>query len=87
MSEKYKVRDQDKLYFITFATVYRLDLFTRVEYKNILTDSLKHCQENKGLELYAWVIMTNHVHLMARSAKGFLLEDIIRDYKNSLRWP
>ncbi|NJN26078.1 MAG: hypothetical protein HC819_08935 [Cyclobacteriaceae bacterium] len=40
MSEKYKVRDQDKLHFNTFAMVYWLDLFTRVEYKNILSDSL-----------------------------------------------
>jgi len=31
--------------------------------------------------LYAYVIMTNHIHLIARAKEGFLLSDIIRDYK------
>lgn len=81
MSEKYKVRDQDKLHFVTFATSYWLDIFTREQYKQVLIDSLKYCQQKKGLEIYAWVIMTNHLHLIVRAQEGHQLEYIIRDFK------
>ena len=43
-------------------------------------DSLNHCITHKGLEVYAWVIMTNHLHLIISSNKEDL-SDIIRDFK------
>lgn len=49
MSEKYKVRDQDSPYFITFAVVEWVDVFTRQLYRDIVLDSLRHCQKEKGL--------------------------------------
>ncbi len=57
-----------------------IDVFTRKIYKDILVDSLRYCQENKGLEVYAWCIMTNHVHLIIGS-QGALLQDIMRNFK------
>jgi len=78
MSVKYKIRDQTKLYFISFAVVYWLDVFIRNEYKDILIDNLKYCQEKKGLEIYAWCIMTSHVHLIIGTT-GEKMEDILRD--------
>ena len=39
------------------------------------------CRKNKGLELYAYVIMTNRIHLIARAKESFLLSDIICDFK------
>ncbi|WP_207429365.1 hypothetical protein [Pedobacter sp. SYSU D00535] len=33
MSAKYKIRDQQKLYFVSFAVVYWLDVFIRNEYR------------------------------------------------------
>ncbi len=81
MSTKYKIRDQTKLHFITFAVVEWVDVFTRRVYKNVLIDSLKYCQANKGLLLYAWCIMSNHVHLIISSKEGYKQEDLIRDFK------
>jgi putative transposase len=52
-----------------------------LEYKNIFIDSLKYCQKEKGLLLYAWCLMTNHVHLIAKSKEGFELPGIMRDMK------
>jgi putative transposase len=80
MSRKYKIRDQQKAYFVSFATVNWIDVFTRRIYKDILIDSFKYCIENKGLELYGYCIMTNHVHLIIGST-GEKLEDILRDIK------
>ncbi len=81
MSEKYKIRDQDKLYFITFAVVYWVDVFTRQTYKDLVLDSLKYCQKKKGLEIYSWVIMSNHIHLIIGRNGAVKIEDIIRDFK------
>ena len=76
----YKIRDQQAIHFITFAVVEWVDVFTRKAYRDILIDSLRHCQEQKGLQLHAWCIMSNHVHLLA-SAKDDNLSDILRDFK------
>ena len=80
MSRKYKFRNPEGVYFVTFATVYWIDVFTRLEYKDILVENLKYCIDNKGLKLYAWVIMTNHLHLLISSETGNCA-DILRDYK------
>ena len=54
MSRKYKIRDQEKLYFATLTIVEWIDLFTRQEYRDIVLNSLRYCQENKGLDLCAY---------------------------------
>lgn len=77
----YKIGDQNGLYYLTFATVGWVDVFTRKIYKDLLIDSLKYCQEHKGLELYSYVIMTNHIHLVARAKENYQLSDILRDFK------
>jgi putative transposase len=51
MSRKYKFHNQDKIYFISFATVHWIDVFVREVYNQIIIDSWKHCQEKKGLEI------------------------------------
>lgn len=81
MSRKYKFHNESGVYFVTFATHKWVDVFTRNEYKDILIENLNFCQENKGLELFAWCIMTNHVHIIARAKEGFTLPDFLRDFK------
>jgi REP element-mobilizing transposase RayT len=81
MSRNYRFHNPDGAYFISFAVVDWLDVFTRNEYKNIVLDSLAYCQENKGMEIYAWCIMTNHVHLIFRSINGQKPELLIGDFK------
>jgi len=58
-----------------------LDVFTRNEYKNLLIDSLHFCQQKKSMEIFAWCIMTSHVHLIFRSASELKPELIIGDFK------
>jgi putative transposase len=76
----YKIRNKKEIHFITFAVVEWIDVFTRKEYRNIVVESLKFCQKEKGLLLHGWCIMSNHVHLIA-SAKNENLSDILRDFK------
>lgn len=81
MSNAYKFHNPDGAYFITSTVVGWIDVFTREEYRNILLDSFRYCQENKGLEIFAWVLMTNHFHMIARAKEGFKLSHIMRDMK------
>ena len=53
-----------ELYFITSTVVDWMDVFTRPVYKQIIVESLRYCQAQKGLDIYAWVLMTNHLHLL-----------------------
>lgn len=81
MSRGYKFQNPEGLYFVSFATVGWVDVFTRVIYKDIVVESIKYCQKEKGLNLYAWVIMPNHIHMIAEAREGFLMQHIIRDLK------
>ena len=80
MSEKYKIRDSQQLYFVSFATVNWVDVFTRRLYNNLFVDSLRYCQQHKGLEIYAWCLMSNHAHLIVSSETNDLA-GILRDLK------
>ncbi len=81
MSRNYKFHNPEGVYFVSFAVVEWLDVFTRNEYKNILIESLHHCQKEKGMEIFAWCIMTSHIHLIFTSTKQQKPELILRDFK------
>lgn len=81
MSRKYKIRDQRAIYFVTFTVIQWLDVFTRQAYRDIFLDSLKYCQQHKGLQLYAYCIMSNHVHMIISRSDVPDLMGLIRDIK------
>src|ERR1700733_7662194 len=80
MSRKYKFNDPSKLHFVTFTVIQWIKVLARDEYKNTLLDVFKYCQQKKGLEIYAYCIMPNHVHMVIGSNKE-PLADIMRDLK------
>ena len=80
MSSKYKTGEAAIPHFITFTVVGWIDVFSREQYKELFVESLKYCQEHKGMVLHAWTIMTNHVHLIISSDTN-KLEHIVRDLK------
>ena len=82
MAFKYKIDDQSEFYFVTFTVVNWIDIFTRDCYRDIFINSVKYSQQNKGLEVGAWVLMTNHAHLILRAKAPNKLQDIIRDMKS-----
>jgi REP element-mobilizing transposase RayT len=58
MSPNYKFHNPEGLYFVSIAVIEWIDVFTRA------------CIKEKGMELFAWCIMTNHIHLIFRSVNG-----------------
>lgn len=77
----YRIGDQNKLHYLTFATVEWIDVFTSKKYRDVFVESLRYCIKEKGLELYGYVIMSNHVHTIARAKEEYQLSDILRDLK------
>ena len=80
-SENYRVENQNAVYFLTFTVTDWVDVFTRLNYRNIIVESLDYCRKNKGLKLYAWCLMTNHIHLVCSVDQPFRMTDFIRDFK------
>ncbi|SEB38765.1 REP element-mobilizing transposase RayT [Tenacibaculum sp. MAR_2009_124] len=80
MSRNYKFHNKTGLYFVSFATVNWIDVFTRQVYFDILVESISYCRENKGMELYCYCFMSNHVHFIFRSADDQPSE-LLRDFK------
>lgn len=75
-----RVANTNDLYYVTLTVVDWIDIFTRQEYKELLVQNLQYCQENKALEIFSYVIMTNHIHMIARCQRQTLSE-VLRDYK------
>jgi REP element-mobilizing transposase RayT len=80
MPHAYQIHKQEAAYFMTLTTVNWVDIFTRDSYKQLLCDSLNYCIEKKGLEVFCYIIMTSHMHLIAR-AKNSDLSKVMRDFK------
>ncbi|MFM9988587.1 REP-associated tyrosine transposase [Flavobacterium sp.] len=80
MLDGYKIRDQALPHFITATVVDWIDVFTRKSYRDCVIECLDFCITNKGMVLYGYVIMSNHIHMIVQSNDG-KLSDLIRDFK------
>ena len=81
MSTGYKITEQDKLYFVTLQVVEWVDIFSRESYRKLIVENLNYCVKHKGLEIYAWVIMSNHIHALVKSNTDNL-SGTLRDFKS-----
>ncbi|TXD83437.1 transposase [Subsaximicrobium wynnwilliamsii] len=80
MSRNYKFHNKSGLYFVSFATVNWIDVFTRHPYFDVLGESVKYCREKKGMELYCYCFMPSHVHFIFRSTNE-QPSGLLRDFK------
>ncbi len=80
MGYAYRIGDSGAIYFLTSTVNKWVDVFSRQVYRDIIIDSLNFCVENKGLIIFGYVIMSNHIHLLVQS-KNEDLPDVLRDFK------
>jgi REP element-mobilizing transposase RayT len=80
MKEGYVIRDQSAPHFITATVVDWVDAFTRRVYKDCVIDALDYSIKNKGMVVFGYVIMSNHIHMVVQ-AQNNNLSDLIRDFK------
>jgi len=65
---RYRVQCDPRPHFLTTTVNHWLPLFTRPETVNIvLVDSWHFLQREAGFQLYGYVILENHLHLIAAS--------------------
>ena len=73
--------NENAFHFLTLTTIEWVNIFTKPEYFKIIVESLDYCRKKKGLMLFEYVIMTNHIHLIACAKEGHKLSQIISDFK------
>ena len=64
MRSRYRITQEDGLYFVTSTIVEWIPIFTSKPYFDIVVDALRFCRASKDLKLYAFVILENHFHLV-----------------------
>jgi putative transposase len=78
MRTRYRVHEPRAAHFVTSTVVEWLPVFTNSARCDILIESLQFCRENKGLEIYAWVILDNHIHAILAAPD---LSRVMADFK------
>ncbi|MEA1913764.1 MAG: transposase [Campylobacterota bacterium] len=64
---RYTISEPTHPYFMTCTILHWIPIFTRIDTTTIIFDSLKYLQQSDNLKLYAYVILENHLHLIASS--------------------
>ncbi len=77
---QWKVNPDTNLYFVTTTIVRWLNIFTSEPFFRIIIEDLNYCMSNKGLKLYGYVIMPNHVHYILSTSEGISLSEVMRDF-------
>lgn len=80
MSELRK-SNSDRSFFVTLTVAGWIDVFTRNEYCDEIIKNLEYCRQHKGLKVYAYCIMSSHIHLIIANDDE-RLPDILRDFKS-----
>jgi len=88
---RYTITEPDKPHFMTCTVMEWLPVFTRPEVVQIILDCWQFQQQEKGLKLYGYVILENHLHFIAQAPnlnkcmqefKSFTAREIIDHLKN-----
>lgn len=56
------IHEKDDLYFVTGTIIEWTSIFSRKEYRNIVIESLKWLVQENRMKIFAFVIMSNHLH-------------------------
>jgi putative transposase len=68
-------------YLLTLNIVDKIDVFVRPSYKQVVVDALKHFIGSQGLTVYAWCLMSSHLHLLIKTRDGYGPAYFERDFK------
>ena len=71
-------------HFLTFSTFRRLPLLTKERSCQWVVDAIALSRERNGFDLWAWVIMPEHVHLAVYPRSGTTIASILKTLKQSV---
>ena len=76
---RYVITEANQPHFMTCTIMEWLPVFTRPEAVRIVLDCWQYQRENKGLKLYGYVILENHLHFIAQASD---LDKCISQFKS-----
>ncbi len=76
---RYKIYNNQQPHFLTMTVVDWIPLFTNYEIVSLLFESLRFVQKERQVILYAYVIMENHLHLIASAEE---LSKTMKEFKS-----
>jgi hypothetical protein len=62
------------LLVLTLSLVAWADVFTRKSCRDFILENLTYSRKEKGLYLYGYMIMSNHIHLVVQQKDGKLAD-------------
>jgi putative transposase len=85
--------EQGDVYFWTATINNWYRLLEKDEYKDVIIQSLQYLTDNGKIDVYAFIIMPNHIHLIWRinepngkeSPQGSLLKHTAHEFKKMLK--
>jgi putative transposase len=78
MRTRYRIFEEEYLYFLTCTIVGWLPVFTRNETVDIVLECWRYLQSNRDFKLFGYVILENHLHLIASAPQ---LSTVIKSFK------
>src|SRR5215472_15630174 len=76
---RYRIWEKDQAHFLTCTVVGWIPVFTRPETMDIILDSWRYLQEHRAFQLFGYVILETHLHLIASSPD---LSREMKDFKS-----
>lgn len=73
---RYKITQKNAPHFLTFTINQWIPVFTRPDTVKHILDTWKFLQANREMKIYAYVILENHIHIVAQS------DNLNRDVKS-----
>jgi putative transposase len=64
---RYRIIEPTAVHFLTCTVVNWLPILAKLQPKEIIVDSLRFLQDKDRLVIFAFVIMENHIHLIAQA--------------------
>ncbi|MGA1264299.1 MAG: transposase [Prochlorothrix sp.] len=64
---RYQITEPDRPHFLTCTVIEWLPIFTRPEAVAIVLDSWSHLRKHAQFKIYGYVILENHLHLVAQA--------------------
>ncbi len=71
-------------HFVTFSCYHRQQLFTTDSAKRIFERALERVRRSFGLQVYAYVVMPEHIHLLVSEPERGLLADALKSLKQGV---
>ena len=74
--------DDSQFYFITCRSYKGIRIFIKDKSFKILIGSLKYLQKENYFNLYAWVVLCDHLHLLLEIIGKNNISQIMHDFKS-----